>query len=80
MDYFMGQIALFPFGFAPMYWMSCQGQILNITAYAALYSLIGTQFGGNGSTTFALPNLSNASPQAGMQYYICTAGLYPSRS
>jgi microcystin-dependent protein len=79
-DYFLGQIALFPFGFAPIGWMSCQGQILNISQYSALYSLIGAQFGGNGSSTFGLPNLLNASPQTGMQFYICTSGIYPSRS
>lgn len=80
MDYLLGQIALFPFNFVPQYWMACQGQLLNINSYSALYSLLGTQFGGNGSTTFGLPNLTNASPQSGMQYCICIAGIYPTRS
>jgi microcystin-dependent protein len=79
-DYFLGQIALFPYGFVPSYWMACQGQTIAIAQYSALYSLLGTQFGGNGTTTFGLPDLRNASPQSGMQFCICMSGIYPSRS
>jgi len=56
-DPFLGQIELFPFNFAPYGWAFCQGQILPISQYTALFSLLGTQFGGNGTSNFALPNL-----------------------
>lgn len=79
MDYTIGQIVLFGFFFAPMGWMSCEGQVLNINQNQALFSLIGATYGGNGSTTFALPNLVNASPIPNMKYYICTEGIYPQR-
>ncbi|WP_368885060.1 phage tail protein, partial [Escherichia coli] len=44
------------FNFAPRGWSSCNGQILSVTQNQALFALIGTTFGGNGSTTFGLPN------------------------
>jgi microcystin-dependent protein len=56
-DPFLGQITLFPYSFAPQGWIECQGQILPISQYAALFSLLGTQFGGNGTSNFALPDL-----------------------
>jgi microcystin-dependent protein len=54
---FLGQIALFGFSFAPVKWATCQGQILPISQYTALFSLLGTNFGGNGTSNFQLPNL-----------------------
>lgn len=57
MDYFLGCIAIFPFGFAPKGWAQCNGQLLSIQQNAALFSLLGTTYGGNGTTTFALPDL-----------------------
>ena len=54
---YLGQLQLFGFNFAPVGWALCQGQILSISQYAALYSILGTNFGGNGQTTFGLPNL-----------------------
>jgi microcystin-dependent protein len=80
MDYTMGEITLFGFSFAPMYWMSCEGQILNITQNQALFSLIGNQYGGSQAQgNFVLPNLKGAEPLPNMKYYICIQGLYPSR-
>jgi microcystin-dependent protein len=79
MDYLLGQIILFPYNFVPMRFMLCNGAIINISQNTALYSLIGTKFGGNGTTTFMLPNLANTSAVAGMEYYIATEGIYPSR-
>lgn len=79
MDYTIGEITLFGFFFAPVGWMSCEGQILNVMQYQVLFSLIGASYGGNGSTTFALPNLTGASPVQNMKYYICTEGMYPQR-
>lgn len=57
MDPFIGQISSFGFNFAPKNWMLCQGQLLAISQNTALFSLLGTQYGGNGQTTFALPDL-----------------------
>ncbi|HEY0426271.1 MAG TPA: tail fiber protein [Pyrinomonadaceae bacterium] len=54
---FLGQINIFPYNFAPRGWAFCAGQILSIAQNTALFSLLGTTFGGNGQTTFALPDL-----------------------
>src|SRR4051812_40605270 len=56
MDAFLGMITPFGFGFAPRNWALCQGQILSIAQNTALFSLLGTMYGGNGQTTFALPD------------------------
>ncbi|HEY1806682.1 MAG TPA: tail fiber protein [Terracidiphilus sp.] len=57
MDPYVGEIRLVPYNFAPAGWAFCQGQLLNISQNTALFSLVGTYYGGNGSSTFALPNL-----------------------
>lgn len=54
---FIGQIQSFGFNFAPRNWAMCNGQILSIAQNTALFSLLGTTYGGNGQTTFALPDL-----------------------
>lgn len=54
---FIGEIKIFGFYFAPKYHSLCNGQILNIASNTALFSLLGTTYGGNGQTTFALPDL-----------------------
>jgi microcystin-dependent protein len=54
---FIAEIRIFGFNFAPRGWASCNGQILPIAQNTALFSLLGTMYGGNGQTTFALPNL-----------------------
>ena len=56
-DPFLGQIELFPFNFAPVGWALCQGQLLSIPQNTALFSLLGTNFGGDGRSNFGLPNL-----------------------
>ena len=56
-DPFIGQLAVFAGNFAPRNWALCDGQLLSINEYQALYSLIGTTYGGDGRTTFALPDL-----------------------
>jgi microcystin-dependent protein len=56
---FVAQIQIFPYNFAPRNWAYCNGALLAISQNTALFSLLGTQYGGNGQTTFALPNLSN---------------------
>lgn len=59
---FIGEIRLFSFNYAPKYWAQCNGQILAINQNQALFSLLGTMYGGNGQTTFALPNLQGRTP------------------
>ncbi len=55
------------------------GQLLAINLNQALFSLLGTSFGGDGRTTFGLPDLQSAAPN-GTTYFICDAGIYPSRN
>ena len=57
MEPFLGQIQAFGFNFAPRGWAHCNGQLMPIAQNTALFSLLGTQFGGDGRTTFALPDL-----------------------
>jgi microcystin-dependent protein len=59
---FIGQISIFGFNFPPRGWASCDGQVLSIAQNTALFSLLGTTYGGNGQTTFALPNLQGRVP------------------
>jgi microcystin-dependent protein len=54
---FLGQIQPYAFNFAPKYWAQCNGQLLPIAQYSALFSLLGTYYGGNGVQNFALPDL-----------------------
>jgi microcystin-dependent protein len=54
---FVGQISVFAFNFPPVKWAACQGQTLTIAQHTLLFSLLGTLYGGNGTTTFGLPNL-----------------------
>ncbi|MFT5780266.1 MAG: microcystin-dependent protein [Crocinitomicaceae bacterium] len=61
MEPFLGQIQAFGFNFAPRGWALCQGQILPIAQYNALFSLLGTTFGGDGRSTFGLPDLRSRS-------------------
>jgi microcystin-dependent protein len=59
---FLGEVQIFGFNFAPYGWALCNGATLNISQYSTLYSLLGTNYGGNGQTTFQLPNLTTRSP------------------
>ena len=59
---FLGQIMMFAGNFAPRGYAFCNGQLLNINQNAALFSLLGTAYGGNGTTTFGLPNLQSRLP------------------
>lgn len=62
MDPFLGEIRMFAGNFAPRGWATCDGQILPIAQNTALFSLLGTTYGGNGQTTFALPDLRGRVP------------------
>src|ERR1700724_519067 len=59
---FLGEIRAFPFNFAPKGWAFCAGQIMSISQNTALFSLLGTTYGGNGTSNFALPNLQGLTP------------------
>lgn len=61
-DAFIGEIRLFAGNFAPAGWALCDGQLLPISQNTALFSLLGTNYGGNGISTFALPNLQGRMP------------------
>jgi microcystin-dependent protein len=61
-DPFIGEIKMVGFNYAPRGWATCDGQLLPINQNQALFSILGTTYGGNGSTTFALPNLRGRAP------------------
>jgi microcystin-dependent protein len=62
MDAYVGEIRLFAGSYAPTNWAICDGSVLNINSNPTLYSLLGTTYGGDGSTTFALPDLRGRVP------------------
>ncbi len=59
---FLGEIRVLSFNFPPRGWFACEGQLLPISQYTALFSLIGTFYGGNGTSTFALPDFRGRAP------------------
>ena len=59
---FIGDIQAFPFGYAPQGWLPCNGQMLQVNQNQALYAVLGVTYGGNGQTTFALPDLRGRIP------------------
>lgn len=61
-DQFLGELRIFAFNFPPKGWAFCNGQTLNVNQNQALFALLGTTYGGNGTTTFALPNLQGRVP------------------
>ncbi len=61
-DPFVAEIRIFPFNFAPKGWAWCNGQLMPISQNTALFSLLGTTYGGDGKSTFALPGLQGAAP------------------
>ena len=93
MDEYIGSILLMAFNWAPKGWYVCHGQTLSIVQYEALFALIGTTYGGNGITTFNLPDLRKKNSDG--NYYqpgeimadgtpyiescICVVGIFPSR-
>jgi microcystin-dependent protein len=61
-DQFVAEIRIFPFNFPPTGWAFCDGQLMPISQNTALFSLLGTTYGGDGKSTFALPNLQGSAP------------------
>jgi hypothetical protein len=74
----IGQVALFAFPFTPAGWLPCDGRLMAIMQNQQLFSLLGTSYGGNGETDFALPRLKPAGAQ-GPGYFIAIQGAYPAR-
>jgi microcystin-dependent protein len=81
MEEFLGAVNLFPYNFEIQGWMACDGRMLPINQYAALFSLLGTRYGGNGTTDFALPKMDAVPASDGdpLTYQICILGIYPPR-
>jgi Microcystin-dependent protein len=82
---FVGTIQTFAFGYAPEGYLLCDGSLLPVTTeYFSLFSLIHNEFGGDGVTTFALPNMLGSTQlkvtSGYMCYYIAYQGLYPPQS
>jgi len=75
---YLRTIKLFAGPFTPRDWAECDGKVLTIKGNEALFSILRTQYGGDGRSTFALPNLNGREPIQGTRYIICVAGVYPS--
>jgi microcystin-dependent protein len=80
----IGEIRLFAGNFAPAGWAICNGQLLQIQDNQALYSILGTLYGGDGRTTFGLPKIKpvdtpDGDPYNNINYIICLHGMYPRR-
>lgn len=76
-DSHMGQITQFAFDFVPYGFLLCDGATLQIAEHIALFDIIGTTYGGDGITTFKLPDLTKATAFPSMKYYISIVGVYP---
>ena len=77
MEAFIGEIRYLAFAFAPQGWLPCDGALMQIQQNSALFSLLGVQYGGDGTTTFGLPTIATAQGQP--KAFICVNGVYPSR-
>lgn len=75
---FVGETRIFAFGFAPAGWMACEGQLVPVSELPDLFKLIGTTYGGDGETSFALPNVAPIESE-GEPLSICISlfGEYP---
>jgi microcystin-dependent protein len=79
-DSLMTTIILFAGNFAPRGFAFCEGQLIDIAANTAVFSLLGTMYGGNGTSNFALPDLREAEKSlGGARYIIAMEGIFPSR-
>ena len=85
MNSLLGSLLLVPYTYAPRGWAFCQGQLLPISQNVALFALLRTTFGGDGTSNFALPNLSGDkgitdASGAALNWIICTKGTFPSQN
>ena len=74
---YVGEIRLFPYDKCPQDWIEAEGQVMAISRNAALFRLIGTRFGGDGSISFNLPDMREAVPERGVRFCIALKGTYP---
>jgi len=74
----VGTIKLFAGSFCPDGYLYCDGQNVSIISNVVLYNVIGTRYGGDGKTTFAIPKLNTDIDNIGVKYIICSSGIYPS--
>jgi microcystin-dependent protein len=81
-DPFIGEIEAFGFNFCPRGWAPLNGQLVPISQNQALFALLGTTYGGNGTTTFALPTARPVFTVTGAPFTLCIAmfGVFPSRN
>jgi len=77
MLHYLGEILLVPYNFVPKECLLCNGQLLSISRFVALFSLLGTTFGGDGRTTFALPNYDSAAPRGSKYVIVVQDAVYP---
>jgi microcystin-dependent protein len=78
-EFLIGEIIPVPYTFAPAYTLFCDGQEYPVQQFQILFALIGYTFGGNGSTTFRVPNLKGFEPNPNIHYVIATNGIFPDR-
>ncbi|RFZ79808.1 tail fiber protein [Lacrimispora amygdalina] len=78
-EFLIGEIIPVPYKFVPEFTLYCDGQEYPIQQFQALFALIGIRFGGNGSTTFRVPNLKGFEPNPNIRYAIVTNGIFPDR-
>jgi microcystin-dependent protein len=83
MESYLGTIILFAGNFAPRGWSYCDGSLLQINTNQAMFAILGTMYGGDGRTTFGLPNIApivnSVDSDAPLKYIICMQGIFPSR-
>ena len=80
MEAYTETITLFASNFDPAGWVECDGRTLSISQNQALYAVIGTRYGGDGTSTFAVPDLRKRVPMEDMRYAIAVQGLFPRQS
>ena len=76
MDELLGTIKLFAGNFTPANYKDCDGSLLPLAENSVLFTILGTNYGGDGQTNFALPDLRSAAPN-NTQYLICATGAFP---
>ena len=79
-DAFLGEVRAMPYEYVPQGWAPCSGQLMQPSSNPALFSLLGDNYGGDGTTSFALPNIPPLQGKEGtLQYFIAITGVFPPR-
>jgi microcystin-dependent protein len=74
---FLGEIRMVAFNFAPVGWAPCDGRLMSISQNQAMFAILGVNYGGDGKSNFALPNLP---PLNGTYFIICLSGIFPTKA